>query len=366
MMADVRVQQDEHAGGLAQCVPLGTQILTRRGWLRHDQVQIGDETLGYNLRTGRSEWTRITKVVHHEEGDIWRIGTRQWHVEVTPNHRWWSDTETQITAGQATCPECGWVPRGAKFPARGVQVHRNKIHGVPPGLPEHRFRGEFIRTDQMHGGHRLRLAAPADTEGVPGLSLEDVRVIAWLQGDGHMSPVLAKPEICPECGWQPGSERHNRNPRQPANSVAVHRAKQHGMGKHQTRGELAGYDGSIYQSKPAMIMKLRTLLAGIEHAESIRHRGGNTQPAHQFRLRRAYVTDLIKRSRVLDMSLGDTSAEIIEFVRQRPEGVYAREVVEKFGKDAYQYLKRLTQAGRIDKAGRGLYIAPYTPCQNRQ
>jgi hypothetical protein len=60
-------------------------------------------------------------------------------------------------------------------------------------------------------------------------------------------------------------------------------------------------------------------------------------------------------------ALGDTSAEIIEFVRQRPEGVYAREVVEKFGKDAYQYLKRLTQAGRIDKAGRGLYIASYTP-----
>ena len=66
------------------------------------------------------------------------------------------------------------------------------------------------------------------------------------------------------------------------------------------------------------------------------------------------------RRREESRSLGGTSAEIIAFVSQHPEGVYARDVVEKFGKDAYQYLKRLTQSGRIDKAGRGLYIASLT------
>jgi hypothetical protein len=282
-------------------VPLCAKILTRRGWLAHDEVQVGDETIGYNPAIGRSEWTLITKVVRYEDGEVWRIGNRGWHADVTPNHRWWSDTETHVAPSEEICPECGWLPRGTKMPARGVQVHRNKIHEVPPGRPERRFRGEFIRTDQMHSGHRIRLAAPADTDGIPGLSLEDVRIIAWLQGDGHLEPVLAKPEICPECGWLPGTERHNRAPRQLSNSVAVHRAKRHGMGKGQTRGELAGYDGTIFQSKPAMIAKLRGLLARIEHTESVRHRGGNTQSAYVFRLRRAYVTDLIKRSGVLDM-----------------------------------------------------------------
>src|SRR5438874_693698 len=39
-------------------------ILTRRGWLKHDEVQVGDQTVGYNETTGRSEWTPVTAVVH--------------------------------------------------------------------------------------------------------------------------------------------------------------------------------------------------------------------------------------------------------------------------------------------------------------
>jgi hypothetical protein len=129
-----------------------------------------------------------------------------------------------------------------------------------------------------------------------------VRIIAWLQGDGTVSPVLAKPGICPECGWLPGTGRKpHRGPlTQEATSVAVHRAKKHGMGKDRTHGELAGYDGTIWQSKPAQIVKLRALLARIEHTESVRQRPGNAQPAHAFRLRRAYVTDLVKRSRLME------------------------------------------------------------------
>jgi hypothetical protein len=289
---------------MRECVPVRTRILTRRGWLAHDEVRPGDETIGYNPATGRSEWTAITRVVRYEDGEVWRIGNRGWHADVTPNHRWWSDTLTRVQPAHETCPKCGWAPRGQKMPARGVQVHRNKIHGIAAARgPRDHLRGEFVRTDGMHDGHRIRLAAPADTEGIPGLSLEDVRVIAWLQGDGHLEPVLAKPAVCPECGWLPGTGRKpfRGAVSQPGNSVAVHRAKKHGLGKRQTRGEFAGYDGSIYQSKPAMVSKIRALLAHVEHTESVRRRGGNTQPAHQFRLRRAYVTDLMKRSEVLDM-----------------------------------------------------------------
>ena len=72
------------------------------------------------------------------------------------------------------------------------------------------------------------------------------------------------------------------------------------MTKNRTQGELAGYDGTIWQSKPAQIIKLRALLASIEHTESVRQRHGNVQPAHAFRLRRAYVTDLLKRSRLME------------------------------------------------------------------
>jgi hypothetical protein len=285
------------------CVTFDYVILTRRGWLCHDQVQAGDETIGYNPETGRSEWTRISRVMHYPAAEVWRIGNRHWHADVTPNHRWWSDTLTRVQPASETCPECGWTPRGRKSPARGVQVHRAKIHGITTTrAPLDTLRGEFVRTEDLHAAHRLRLAAPADTSGIPGLSAGDVRVIAWLQGDGTITPYRLKPQVCPECGWLPGTGRKSsRGPvTQPANSVAVHRALKHQVRKDTAAGELAGWDGAVWQSKPAQIVKIRALLGGVEHTETTRQRPGNTMLAHAFLLRRAYVTDLIKRSRVME------------------------------------------------------------------
>lgn len=56
-------------------------------------------------------------------------------------------------------------------------------------------------------------------------------------------------------------------------------------------------------------------------------------------------------------SLGDISVNILAFVRERPEGCRAADVVAKFGQDAYQYLKRLEESGRLIKPKRGFYIA---------
>jgi hypothetical protein len=55
-------------------------------------------------------------------------------------------------------------------------------------------------------------------------------------------------------------------------------------------------------------------------------------------------------------ALGGRSAEIIEFVRQHPAGVHAKQVREKFGNDADMYLKRLLESGRLTRPKRGLYL----------
>ena len=36
------------------CVPLTTKILTKRGYLNHDEIEIGDETIGFNAIKGIS------------------------------------------------------------------------------------------------------------------------------------------------------------------------------------------------------------------------------------------------------------------------------------------------------------------------
>jgi len=56
-------------------------------------------------------------------------------------------------------------------------------------------------------------------------------------------------------------------------------------------------------------------------------------------------------------ALSGQSAEIIDFVRSHgPEGARTKQVTDKFGKDAAQYLRRHTEAGRLVKPKRGLYV----------
>jgi AAA domain len=65
--------------------------------------------------------------------------------------------------------------------------------------------------------------------------------------------------------------------------------------------------------------------------------------------------------------LGDRSAEIIAFVAANPPGVRAHEVEEKFGPDARRYLKRLADAGRLQKLSRGYYTSvPSVPSSHSQ
>lgn len=66
-------------------------------------------------------------------------------------------------------------------------------------------------------------------------------------------------------------------------------------------------------------------------------------------------------------ALSGRSAEIIDFVRARPAGAKAGEVTGKFGTDAAQYLKRLTETGRLSKPKRGLYMVsePSEPSESQ-
>jgi DNA polymerase I-like protein with 3'-5' exonuclease and polymerase domains len=76
---------------LYACVPHSTQILTLRGWLSHDEVRVGDRTLGYNPATGLNEWTRITHVHHYDSAPLVRYATSRRSFVSTPNHRWITD-----------------------------------------------------------------------------------------------------------------------------------------------------------------------------------------------------------------------------------------------------------------------------------
>lgn len=63
------------------------------------------------------------------------------------------------------------------------------------------------------------------------------------------------------------------------------------------------------------------------------------------------------RSRQEVAGLGDTTLGVLQFVRQHPDGARAADVRKEFGGNADQYLKRLTDDGRLTRIRRGVYAA---------
>ena len=84
-------------GGSAQgvtagtfCADADTEILTRRGWLRYDQVLAGDTCLTLNPGTGLAEWQPVTSVHVFADGphDVIRLDGPSHSSVTTPDHRW--------------------------------------------------------------------------------------------------------------------------------------------------------------------------------------------------------------------------------------------------------------------------------------
>jgi hypothetical protein len=71
------------------CVDADTEILTRRGWLRYDQVLAGDTCLTLNADTGQAEWQPVTSVHVFADGphDVIRMEGPSHSSVTTPDHR---------------------------------------------------------------------------------------------------------------------------------------------------------------------------------------------------------------------------------------------------------------------------------------
>ncbi|GGQ20736.1 MULTISPECIES: AAA family ATPase [Streptosporangium] len=62
------------------------------------------------------------------------------------------------------------------------------------------------------------------------------------------------------------------------------------------------------------------------------------------------------RKRQEASNLSETSVGILDFIRQNPAGVTAKQVRDKFGDNSDQYLKRQLEAGKLTRPKRGLYL----------
>lgn len=96
---------------LGWCVDTETEILTQRGWLRYNELLIGDTSLSLNPDTGMAEWQPITDLyINTGHYEMVSMQGQTFDSVTTPHHRWlckvrereeetfhWKTTETLNT-----------------------------------------------------------------------------------------------------------------------------------------------------------------------------------------------------------------------------------------------------------------------------
>ena len=257
------------------CVPLDTRCLTRDGSKPWDQVQVGDETLGFNPDTDRLEWTPIFAKVVKPAQPVVELAVGNWRARVTPGHRWWSERRTTTPVEAMTaCPVCGVTEgkRGTFNSTRAVQSHAAKAHGLLR-LPRPYARvSEFVRTDGITKAHRLRVAARLgdDGRGNDRITDDEAALLGWIVGDGTINHAARTVNV-----W-------------------------------------------IFQAKPRYVNLIDALLADFPHSRYVRDRNpGKHLPSVAWRLRSGYARGLLERSELLDRPAEDFVLSLSAKQRER-------------------------------------------------
>ncbi len=193
------------------CLTINHMILTRRGWLKHDEVVVGDETIGYNPETRKSEWTRVTCVLHFGNKPVVTYGNKYWQSTFTPGHRWLTETRQSAATYRtlAVCPVCGFT---GKNPKLGIRNHLVRSHGWDKAQSRNEETWQEPKLtpwNEFTGRERVILSRPADTG--PGLPITDreAALLGWIAGDGCVMenrPVQRKAPPAPPANWQERTE----------------------------------------------------------------------------------------------------------------------------------------------------------------
>jgi 3-hydroxymyristoyl/3-hydroxydecanoyl-(acyl carrier protein) dehydratase len=132
---------------MAQCVPLDTEILTRSGFRRCDELQIGEEVLAYDAKPDICRWTPLRAVNVFERQPTLELSSRSFHAVCTNEHTWavrlWSKTPEQ---------------------RRLIQTRE-------------------LTDFASHSGNAIIVAAPAES-GLLDLTPNEAAILGWSSTDG--------------------------------------------------------------------------------------------------------------------------------------------------------------------------------------
>ena len=309
------------------CVPLDTMILTKRGWLTYDKVQVGDETVGYNFETGNNEWTKITQVHFYEDAPLVKLSNSQLEVKCTPNHRWIVDHEYKGDSHDLKCDICD---KDNFKTLKGVGLHRNRVHGLISSKKIHHTRQKMMTVDI---GPRDYLVVSSPHRTVEGLDITtaEAELLGWITGDGTVrrSDPKSKTNFNKRC--------------------------------------------TLYQAKPEHVKRLRSMMeeGNIPFKEHVYlPRKNGYLERHEFTFSTKYINDLLRRSGykhnedtinfVLSMSSEQRSAWLHGVIEA--EGYKVKSKTGKRGTDVYSIVQ--TDGEVQDGIALAVYLEGYQPRRN--
>lgn len=128
------------------CVDAGTEILTTRGWLTHDQLAEGDTVAGYDTGTRRARWTTCSAVHRYDyDGEMVAVDKRGLSMRLTPNHR--------------------------------VIVEKTTRQGHL----------RIVRADQLVPAHAIPQAAEWDDFGHESIGVDLAALLGWVTAEGWLA-----------------------------------------------------------------------------------------------------------------------------------------------------------------------------------
>lgn len=123
-----------------ECVPLDSEILTPTGWKKHDEIKPGDSVLGYNVATGRCEWTVLRAVNRYSDAQVVQYENDQFRVRCTPDHRWAME----------------WESRGGRNPNSAIPVNYARRERLLCTIDEAKERSRIIQAAPGPDGEGAR------------------------------------------------------------------------------------------------------------------------------------------------------------------------------------------------------------------
>jgi hypothetical protein len=109
----------------AFCMPTdSTEILTRRGWLTHDQLTTDDQVLSLDPATNEQVWADVEGInVFDWDGPMHRFQNERFTSLTTPDHRWVFDTKRGNRVIRTSAEIANTTASGSIVLSGGAQTH---------------------------------------------------------------------------------------------------------------------------------------------------------------------------------------------------------------------------------------------------